>query len=204
MGSGRGREPVAMTMCFASMVRFADSHSVSANEVGAVAKEIDAALLKRLGERVGDAAAHLLFAVDQPRPVELGLAYADAMHVGLVDLVQRVARGDQHFFRRAASVRAGAAEIALLDQRHFEPRLSGWHGDAEAGIAAAEDQHIIAVACHAPDLSERGRSVPMPKAYGCHSRGQGTRGAAASFHSKVLMWVEQPPYGATGMELRRR
>ena len=145
-------------------------HSVSANEVGAVAEEVDAALLKRLGERVGDAADHLFLAVDQRRPVELGLAYADAMHVRLVDLVQRVARGDQHFLRRAAAVRAGAAEIALLDQRYLEPRLSGRHGDAEAGIAAAEDQHVIAVACHAPDLPERGRRVPMPKAYGCHSR----------------------------------
>jgi hypothetical protein len=161
----------------------ANSHSVSANELGAVAEEIDAALLKRFGERVGDAANHLLFAVDQRRPVELGLTHADAMHMGSADLVQGVACGDQHFLRRAAAVRTGAAEIALLDQRHLESRLSGRHRNAEACIAAAEDQHVIVVACHAPGLSERGRSVPMPKAYGCHSLSQGTRGAAASFHS---------------------
>jgi hypothetical protein len=39
----------------------------------------------------------------------------------------------------------------------------------------------------------------MPKAYGCHSLSQGTQGAATSFHSRVLMWVEQSPYGATGI-----
>ena len=148
-----------MTMCFASMVRFADFHLIATNEAGAVAEEIDAALFQRLGERVWDARDHLFLAVDESRPVELGLGYADAMHMGLVDLVQRVAGGDEHLFRRAAAVRAGAAEVALLDHRHFQPSRAGRHGDAEAGIAAAEDQHVVAVACHRLVLPER-RTAP--------------------------------------------
>jgi hypothetical protein len=76
------------------------------------------------------------------------LADADAMHMHLLNLVQRVPGGDQYLFRRAAPVGAGAAQIAFLDQRHFEPGLPRRHRDAKAGIASAQDQHVVAVACH--------------------------------------------------------
>jgi hypothetical protein len=152
MGSGRGREPVAMTICFASMVRLhgpvASLDRVRPNEAGAVAEEIDAALFKHLGKGLWHTADHLFFAVDQRRPVELGLAHADMVDVGLLDLVQGVAGGHQDFFRRAAPIWAGAAEVALFDHRHLHPCLSGRYGDAEAGIAAAQDQHIVAIGCH--------------------------------------------------------
>jgi hypothetical protein len=136
---------------------------VRPHEVGAVAQEIDAALFKRLGKRLGDAADHLLFAVDQRRPVELGLAHADMVDVGLVDLVQGVAGGHQHLFRGAAAIGAGAAKVAFLDHRHLHPCLSGRHGDAEAGIAAAQDQHIVAIGCHVLALPGRGRAFQCPR-----------------------------------------
>jgi hypothetical protein len=88
------------------------------------------------------------YAVDQRRPVELGLAHADMVDVGLLDLVQGVAGGHQDFFRRAAPIWAGAPKVALFDHRHLHPCLSGWYGDAEAGIAAAQDLHIVAIGCH--------------------------------------------------------
>ena len=43
--------------------------------------------------------------------------------MGLVDLVQGVAGGDQHLFRRAAAIGAGAAEIARLDHATVMPAL---------------------------------------------------------------------------------
>ena len=52
------------------------------------------------------------------------------------------------FFRRAAAIWAGAAEVAFLDHRHRHPGLPSRHCDAEAGIAAAQDQHIVAIGCH--------------------------------------------------------
>jgi hypothetical protein len=68
--------------------------------------------------------------------------------VGLADLVQRVAGGHQHLFRRAAAIGTRAAKVAFLDHRHRHPGLSGRHCDAEAGIAPAQDQHIVAIGCH--------------------------------------------------------
>ena len=67
---------------------------------------------------------------------------------GLLDLVQGVACGHQHLFRRAAAIGAGATEVAFLDHRYRHPGLSGRHCDAEAGIAAAQDQHIVAIGGH--------------------------------------------------------
>jgi hypothetical protein len=66
----------------------------------------------------------------------------------LFDLVQRVARGNQNLFWRAAAIGAGAAEIAFFDERHLQSGLVGRHRDAEASVAAAQDQHVIAVAYH--------------------------------------------------------
>ena len=66
---------------------------VRSHEAGAVAEEIDAALFEHLGKGLWDTADHLFFAVDQRRPVELGLAHADMVDVGLLDLVQGVAGG---------------------------------------------------------------------------------------------------------------
>jgi hypothetical protein len=54
-------------------------------------------------------------------PVELELAHADMVDVGLVDLVQGVAGGDQDFFRRAAAIGAGAAKVAFLSIATFIP-----------------------------------------------------------------------------------
>ena len=53
----------------------------------------------------------VLFAIDQCGPVEPGLGDRDAMLGRPLDLVQRVACGDQHLLRRAAAIWTGAAEI---------------------------------------------------------------------------------------------
>ena len=137
-----------MTICFASMVRLPTLTAFGPTKLALLTEEIDAALFKRLGKGLRDAADHLLFAVDQRSPIELRLAHADMVDVSLADLVQRVAGGHQHLFRGAAAIWAGAAEVAFLDHRHRHPGLSGRHGDAEAGIAAAQDQHIVALGCH--------------------------------------------------------
>ena len=149
----------------------ADLDCIPPHEAGALAKEIDAALLQGLGKRVGDAADHLLLAIDQRRPVELRPAHADMMNMGLLDLVQSVAGRDQDFFRRAAAIGAGAAEITVLGQRYSHTGVAGRHRDPEAGIATAEDQHVIAVACHELGLPEILAGFPMRREHYCHSRG---------------------------------
>src|SRR5262249_52911272 len=110
------------------------------------------------------------------RSLELGFAHADMVDVGLANLVQGVAGGHQHLFRRAAAIWAGAAEVALLDHRHLHPGLSRRHGDAEACIAAAQDQHIVAIGCHELVCTPDAPLPPMPEIYGCDSRRQETWG----------------------------
>ena len=128
---------------------------VGADEFRLIADQLDAALLKRLGERVGDARDHLLLAVDQGSPVERGSADADAMDMRLADLVQRMCCGDQHLLRRAAAIGAGAAEIAVLDHDDLETGLARWPGDAERSVAATQDHHVIGFARHLANPSSR-------------------------------------------------
>jgi len=125
-----------------------DVDGIAVDEPGAVANNIDAAVGEGAGQAFRDALDQRLLAVDQLGPVEARLRHGDAMRLRLPDFVQRVACGDQHLLRRAAAIGAGPAEVAILDEGDLEPRLSRRHGDAEAGIAAAEDQHVIAVAGH--------------------------------------------------------
>src|SRR4051812_22278540 len=70
------------------------------------------------------------------------------MHGRAFDLVQRVAGRDQHFLWRAAAVRTGAAEQTLFDHRHRHPGAPDRPGYADAGIAAAQDDHIELFPAH--------------------------------------------------------
>jgi len=102
-----------------------------------IADELDAALFQGLGQRLGNPADQFLLPVDQAGPIEHRLAHADAVDVGLGDLVECVGCGHQHLFRRATAVGTGAAEIARLDHDDLQPGGARRHGDAEPGIAAA-------------------------------------------------------------------
>ena len=141
-----------MTICFASMVRLhgpvASLDRVRPHEAGAVAEEIDAALFEHLGKGLWDTADHLFFAVDQRRPVELRLADGDMMDPCAFDFMQRVAGGDQHLLRRAAAVRAGAAEQVGLDHRDRHAGAPDRAGDADAGVAATQNDHVEFLRCH--------------------------------------------------------
>jgi hypothetical protein len=77
--------------------------------MAALADHLDPAPLHQLAGRGRDAADYRLFAVDQRRPVEAGLADGDVMRLGALDLVEGVGGGDQHLFWHASAVRAGAA-----------------------------------------------------------------------------------------------
>src|SRR6516225_11258373 len=70
------------------------------------------------------------------------------MRLRALDLVERVRGRDQHLFRHAAAVRAGAAEQIRLDHRDLESRLPRRHGDTHPGIPAAEDHDIEAACWH--------------------------------------------------------
>src|SRR5215510_5637160 len=98
---------------------------------------LDAAIRHEPAERAGDVTDHLLLAIDEGRPIEPRLAHDNAVDACPFDLVQRVARRDQHLLRRAAPVRAGAAELAWLDHRH-----------RHAGSATAQNHHIVFFGAH--------------------------------------------------------
>jgi hypothetical protein len=68
-----------------------------------------------------------------------------------LDLMQRVTGRDQHFLRRAAAVRAGAAEQILLNHRHRHSGTPDRAGHAHAGIAAAENDHVEFFGAHGTD-----------------------------------------------------
>ena len=121
---------------------------VRRNEFGALADQLDATAPQRLGKRIRDARDQVLLAVDQRRPIECRLADADAVDMGLRDLVQGMTRGDQHLLRRATPVGAGAAEIARLGHDHLHAGLARRHGDAETGIAAADNKDVAALPLH--------------------------------------------------------
>src|SRR6516225_12485938 len=86
-----------------------------------VADYLDAAPVHQLSNRGRDARYHRLFAIDQRRPVEARLADEDVVRLVALDLVERVCRCDQHFFRHAAAVGAGATEQIRLDHRDRVP-----------------------------------------------------------------------------------
>ena len=88
----------------------ADADGVGAGERAVALDDLDVALGHRAGEVGRDVLDHVLLAVDQRGPVELRLADRDVMNGRALDFVQRMAGGDQHLLRRAAAVRAGAAE----------------------------------------------------------------------------------------------
>ena len=121
--------------------RAVDIDRVGADEPG-LAAEHGAAFLGDPLHGIGDEIDHRLLPVDQPGPVEPGLADFDAMDFGLLDLVERMGGGDQHLLRRTAPVRTGAAEIPALDEGDALAGLMGDGGNAETGIAAADDHDI--------------------------------------------------------------
>ena len=117
IGSGRGFEPVAMTMWPASILR--SPTRTAFGPAKAAWPRITSTPRSAMSGRAGrDVADHLLLAIDQRGPVEFRLADRDAVNVRPLDLVQRMARGHQHLFRRAAAVRAGAAQEIRFDHRH--------------------------------------------------------------------------------------
>ena len=68
---------------------------------------------------------------------------------GAFDLVQGMSGGDQHLLGRTAAVRAGAAgEVAGLDHRDRKPGAAYRTGDADACIAAAEDDDVEFFGAH--------------------------------------------------------
>src|SRR6266568_3743231 len=93
IGSGRGFEPVAITICLAS-----SSRSPTRTRLGPANTALP--LITSTSR----------LAIDQCGPVEPRLADRDMMHRCALDFVQRVAGCDQHLLRGAAAVRAGAAE----------------------------------------------------------------------------------------------
>jgi hypothetical protein len=121
---------------------FADADRIRRDEGCLSRDDLDLAFDHRAGKVLRDVLDQVLLAVDQGGPVELRLADRDVVNTSAVDLVQGVARGHQDLLRRAATVRAGTAEIAGLDHRDRQAGAPDRTGCADAGIAAAQDHHV--------------------------------------------------------------
>ncbi len=142
IGSGRGFEPVAITMCLASSLRLPTRMSVGAGECGVPLDDLDVALGHRAGEVGRDVLDHLLLAVDQGGPVELRLADRDMMNGRRARF--HAARGRRRPAPSSACSRGSGRCRREILLRSSPPtsRRAARTGYADAGVAAAQDNDI--------------------------------------------------------------
>ena len=179
----------------------ADPDDIGACENGAALDHFDVALGHRTGEVGGDVLDHILLAVDQGGPVQPGLADRDMMNGGALDFVQRMTGGDQHLLRRAAAVRAGAAKQILLDHRDRHSGAPCWTGHADAGVAAAKNDHIEFLGAHGtnPSAGSPGLDALRPRQW----RGLlALRGLNARCYLVVMVDVIESDHLGRNRELR--
>src|SRR6266576_2081231 len=93
----------------------AEANGVRAGERRVSVDHLDLTARHRASQVRRNVLDHVLLAVDQRGPIEFWPADSDVMHRGALDLVQGVAGGNQYLLRRAAAIRAGAAEIVRFD-----------------------------------------------------------------------------------------
>jgi hypothetical protein len=91
---------------------------------------------------------HRLLARDQRSPVKGRGTDAYAMFPGPLDLVKSMGGRHEDLLRRAAAVRAGAAEIAHLDHGDGKAGRAGRNGHPHPRIAAAQDDNVVFLDAH--------------------------------------------------------
>ena len=64
------------------------------------------------------------------------------MGIRTLDFVQRVTRGNEDLFRRAASIRARATKVPVFDQRDGHPCCTGRGGNRNSPVAPAKHNNI--------------------------------------------------------------
>jgi hypothetical protein len=193
IGNGLGFEPVAMTMCFASMRRPPASMALGPTNLPWSRIRSTPRSCSDLASRSGMPLIRSFSRSSQRRPIEGGLADLDAMHMRPVDLVQGMGGGHQNFFRGAAAVGTGAAEIGALDHEHLQAGFAGRHGDAEAGIAAAQDRHVVGWVRHDCAIAKSGD--PFQCSSGIDAIGPAARNPRRlRWFAQGLMAGSEPPY----------
>ncbi len=129
-------------------VTLANADRIGPSENRVALDHLDIAMRHRAGEIRRDILDQVLLAVDQRGPVELRLADRDVVNGGALDFVQGMTGRDQYLLRRAATVRTGSVEVVRFDYRDRHSSASDRAGDANAGVAAAQDHHVECLYTH--------------------------------------------------------
>src|SRR5262249_39691641 len=97
---------------------------------------------------------------DQRAEVEAFVARLDAHHVGVLDLVDELARGDQRLAGDAADVEADAADRLPFDDSSLQTELGAADRADVAGGRGNEDQHLVG---HGGGAETRSRRRPFQR-----------------------------------------
>ena len=146
-GSTVGLEPAAMMQCLKPTLVVPSSPSTERTlgeaNVPAPAHDLDLALLGQPGQPAGELVDDGVLPAAQLVDVDLGLAEADAVGGGLLDVAHHAGDVQQRLRRDAADVEADAAEpLVALDQHGLEPEVGGAERGGVAAGAGAEHDHV--------------------------------------------------------------
>jgi hypothetical protein len=133
--------PMKMTECGSSVSLSRSSEVLRSSSLGRSSGSV-------WSSRWGMPLINRFLAGDQAEPIEDRLRSRDTVGGRALDLVQRVARGNQHLFRRAASVRASTTKVPVFDQRDGHPCCPGRGGDRDSGVAPAKHNDVEPFGAH--------------------------------------------------------
>ncbi|MNE45857.1 hypothetical protein D3C80_1401700 [compost metagenome] len=88
-------------------------------------EQLDAAVDQQVAVDAVEARDLAVLVADQGFPVEIGLLQRPAVTLGLFEVIGEMRAVDEQFFRHAADVDAGAAQVTALGHRHFRPETRG-------------------------------------------------------------------------------
>ncbi len=115
------------------------------------------------------------------------------MHLGGLDLVQRMRGGDQDLLRHAAPVGTGAAEVSAFDEGDFLAGLGGDGRNPESRVAAADDDDVVSISHvlllptgQTPGLQESSAMGTIPRSFPASLRGGGMRGDRRGIRRRPL------------------
>ncbi|MCH9019225.1 MAG: DUF1549 domain-containing protein [Proteobacteria bacterium] len=136
-----------------AMAVVADRDRMGVGEPRVVVDDRDAAVLEHPPVDAVEPRDLVVLVGDQPRPVEAALADRPAEALGVLEVVREVRGVDQELLGHAADVDAGAAEVALLGDRDTRAIARRDARRAHPARAAADDEEVVVVISHRPDLS---------------------------------------------------
>src|SRR5262249_37220364 len=148
VGAGGDDDVVGAHLDAAALAR-RHRERVRAGQLRRALDDLDLAALEQRLHPAGELLHDPLLALEQPAPVDLGLADLDAELLGALDLLEEVGADDPRLGRDAAPVEARAAQLVLFDHRGLEAELRGAdRGNVTARTGADDDDLMMTRVAH--------------------------------------------------------